>query len=76
MSITTLVLINLGAAAALTVLLAAVMLAPSRLRRPFADGHTHRQRAALRAQKRIEAARQRRGRRPHSEVPWRAVQET
>jgi hypothetical protein len=44
------ILINVLAALILVVILSALMLAPSRLRRPFAEGHTHRQRAALRAQ--------------------------
>jgi hypothetical protein len=50
MSISTIILMNLGAAAVLAALLAAVMLAPTRLHRPFASGHTHRQKAALRRQ--------------------------
>ncbi|HEY5333545.1 MAG TPA: hypothetical protein VIJ21_08365 [Solirubrobacterales bacterium] len=50
MSISAIILMNLGAAAILAALLAAVMLAPTRLHRPFATGHTHRQKAALRRQ--------------------------
>ncbi len=50
MYISAIILMNLGAAAILAALLAAVMLAPTRLHRPFATGHTHRQKAALRRQ--------------------------
>jgi hypothetical protein len=48
MSISAIILMNLGAAAILAALLATVMLASTRLHRPFAAGHTHRQKAALR----------------------------
>jgi hypothetical protein len=48
MSISAIILMNLGAAAILAALLAAVMLAPTRLHRHFATGHTYRQKAALR----------------------------
>jgi hypothetical protein len=50
MSISAIILMNLGAAAILAALLATVMLAPKRLHRHFAAGHTHRQQAALRRQ--------------------------
>jgi uncharacterized membrane-anchored protein len=50
MSISAIILMNLGAAAILAALLATVMLAPKRLHRHFAAGHTHRQKAALRRQ--------------------------
>jgi hypothetical protein len=50
MSISAIILMNLGAAAILAALLATVMLVPTRLHRHFATGHTHRQKAALRRQ--------------------------
>lgn len=60
MSITAIILMNITVAATLVAILAAVMLAPSRLRRHFEEGHTHRQKAALREQRRAEAAQPRR----------------
>jgi hypothetical protein len=60
MSLTTIILINVGVALMLVAVLAAAMLAPAFLRRPFADGHTHRQKSALRAKQRTEATQQRR----------------
>lgn len=50
MAISAIILMNIGAAAILAALLAIVMLAPTRLHRHFATGHTHRQKAALRRQ--------------------------
>jgi hypothetical protein len=50
MSISTIILMNIGAAAILVLILASAMLLPSRLDRPFAAGHTHRQKRALRKQ--------------------------
>jgi hypothetical protein len=73
MSISTIIVMNALAASILVVILTALMLAPSRLRRPFAEGHTHRQKAALRAQRRAEAA-QRRRHREH-EPAWRPIQD-
>jgi hypothetical protein len=63
MSITILILLNIGVALMLVVVLAAAMLAPGWLRRPFAEGHTHRQRAALRKKHRAEVAQLRRAHR-------------
>lgn len=79
MSISMLILVNAAAASLLVVILAALMLAPSRLRRPFAEGHTHRQKAALRAQRRAESAERRRTlRKEHlPEAPaWRPIRDS
>jgi hypothetical protein len=57
------ILMNIGAAAILVLILASVMLLPARLHRPFAAGHTHRQKRALRKQ--LQATgRERRPQRP------------
>jgi len=58
MSLTTIILVNIGAASVLVAVVAAAMLAPTLLKRPFAEGHTHRQKAALRHKQRAEAAQQ------------------
>lgn len=50
MSIIAIILINIALAGTLSAILAALMLAPTRLRRHFAEGFTHRQKAALHAQ--------------------------
>jgi hypothetical protein len=60
MSISALILINIGAAAIVTAILAAVMLAPTRLHRPFAAGHTQRQKVALRRHLWLSASRRQR----------------
>jgi hypothetical protein len=60
MSVSALILINIGAAAIVTALLAAVMLAPTRLHRPFAAGHSQRQRMALRRHLWLYASRRQR----------------
>ncbi|MGH2941114.1 MAG: hypothetical protein ACRDPE_23690 [Solirubrobacterales bacterium] len=71
MSITTIILMNVGAAVALSAILAAVMLAPSRLRRPLANGHAHRRREAGAVQRQA-AARAGRGR----PAPWRPAEDS
>ncbi|MBA3865043.1 MAG: hypothetical protein H0X42_01650 [Solirubrobacterales bacterium] len=48
MSISAIILMNLFAAAILVAILATLMLVPARLHRPFAAGHTPRQKLALR----------------------------
>lgn len=48
MSIATIIVLNIALTVVMTAVLAAVMLAPTRLRRPFAAGHSHRQKSALR----------------------------
>jgi hypothetical protein len=48
MSLSAIILMNIGAAAILAAILAGVMLIPSRFHRPFAAGHTPRQKRALR----------------------------
>lgn len=68
MSITTIILMNIGAAVALSAILAAVMLAPSRLRRPLADGHLRHRRQMRDAE--YKAARSGRG---HA-APWRPAE--
>jgi hypothetical protein len=75
MSILTIVLINVLAASILVAILASVMLAARLLRRPFAEGHTHRQKTALRAQHRAEAAQRRPSRRTRGEAPWHPIQD-
>ncbi|MBS1878969.1 MAG: hypothetical protein JST31_05615 [Actinobacteria bacterium] len=62
MSISTIIVLNVALAATLTAILAAVMLAPSRLRQPFAAGHTHRQRLALRRELRLARSQRQPGR--------------
>jgi hypothetical protein len=75
MSLTTIILMNIGVASLLVVVLAAVMLAPARLRRPFAEGHTHRQRSALRAKQRTEVVRQRGARHSRGDRRLRPIQD-
>jgi hypothetical protein len=70
MSISAIILMNLGAAAILAALLAAVMLASTRLHRPFADGHTHRQKTALRKQLWLRESRRQRPRRSTQRGLW------
>jgi uncharacterized protein HemY len=57
MSSTALVIVCIVAALILVAVLAMVMLAPTRLRRPFAEGYTRRQWAALRERRRARMAR-------------------
>jgi hypothetical protein len=57
MSTTAVVIVCLAAGAILVAILATVMSAPTRLRRPFAEGYTRRQWAALREKRRASAAR-------------------
>ncbi len=59
MSILAIILMNIGAAAILVAIIATAMLLPSRLDRPFATGHSHRQKLALRRHLQL-AGRQRR----------------
>jgi hypothetical protein len=59
MSTTAIVIVCIVAALILVGILAAVMLAPTRLDRPFAEGYTRRQWAALNERRRARAARQR-----------------
>lgn len=75
MSISAIILINVLAASILVVLVAAVMLVPSRLRAHFEEGHTHRQKAALREQRRAEAASRREQRRAEREPAWGPIQD-
>ncbi|MFN8164070.1 MAG: hypothetical protein U0R26_09650 [Solirubrobacterales bacterium] len=75
MSFTAIILINIAVASTLTAILAAVMLAPSRLQRHFANGHTDRQRAALKEQRRAEAEQRHRRHRTERERVWRPVQD-
>jgi hypothetical protein len=75
MSISTIIIVNALAASLLVVILTALMLAPSRLRRPFAEGHTPRQKSALHAQRRAEAAQRRRHRQREHEPAWRPIQD-
>jgi hypothetical protein len=76
MSTSAIILINVLTASILVVIVAAVMLVPSRLRAHFEEGHTHRQKAALRAQRRAEAADRRQHRRAERERPWDPIQDT
>ena len=76
MSITAIILINVLAALILVVIVAAVMHAPTRLRAHFEEGHTHRQKAALREQRQAEAARRREHRRGKREPAWRPIRDT
>jgi|GEM_PF-5695602 len=62
MSSTTLVIVCIVAAVILAAIVVTLMLAPTRLRRPFRDGYTRRQWAAFREKRRAQAAR--RGQRP------------
>ena len=71
MSITTIILINVGAAAALSAILAAVMLAPRRLRPSLANGHARRRREARAAYWRA-ATQAGRGR----PAPWRPAEDS
>ena len=73
MSASTLIIMNIGAASALVVVLAAVMLAPTRLRRHFAEGHTQRQKSALREKQRAEVAQRRHAR--HRDLQLRPIQD-
>lgn len=75
MSASSLIIMNIGAASALVVVLAAVMLAPTRLRRHFAEGQTHRQRAALRDKQRAEVAQQRHARHGHRDLQLRPIRD-
>jgi len=77
MSLTAIIILNIGVAAILAAILAAVMLSPTRLRRHFADGHTDRQKAALRQQQQAEAAQGRQRQRQHEgrEPAWRPIQD-
>jgi uncharacterized membrane-anchored protein len=54
MSGATLVIVCIVAAVILVAILATLMLAPTRLRRPFADGYTRRQWAAFREKRRAQ----------------------
>jgi ABC-type nickel/cobalt efflux system permease component RcnA len=76
MSITAIILINVLAASIMVVIVTAVMLIPSRLRSHFEEGHTHRQKAALREQRRAEAARRHERRRAERERAWGPIQDT
>ena len=76
MSTSAIILINVLAASVLVVIVSAVMLIPSRLRRHFEEGHTHRQKAALRAQRQAEAASRRQHRRAGRERAWDPIQDT
>jgi uncharacterized protein HemY len=60
MSTTALVIVCIVAALLLIALLATVMLAPTQLRRPFSEGYTRRQWAALRERRRARLARRQR----------------
>jgi hypothetical protein len=75
MSLTTIILTNIGVALMLVAVLAAAMLAPTRLRRPFAEGHTHRQKSALRAKRRTEVIQQRRTRDSRGDRRLRPIQD-
>ena len=75
MSIIAIILINIALAGTLLAILAALMLAPTRLRRHFAEGFTHRQKAALHPQHQVEASRQRRDRATGREPAWRPIQD-
>jgi hypothetical protein len=75
MSTSAIILMNVLVGSILVVILAALMLAPMRLRRHFAEGHTPRQKAALRAQHRAEAAERRQWHRADHEPAWRAIQD-
>jgi uncharacterized membrane protein len=57
MSTSVLVIVCIIAALVLVALLVFVMLAPTRLRRPFSEGYTRRQWAALREWRRARLAR-------------------
>jgi ABC-type nickel/cobalt efflux system permease component RcnA len=76
MSISAIILINVLTASILVVLVAAVMLVPSRLRAHFEEGHTHRQKAALREQRQAEAARRHGHRRADRGPRWNPIQDT
>ncbi len=76
MSTSAIILINVLAASVLVVIVLAVMLVPSRLRAHFEEGHTHRQKAALREQRRAEAASRRQHRRAGRERAWDPIQDT
>lgn len=69
------IVINVLAASILVLILSSVMLAAKLLGRPFAEGPTDRQTAALRAHRRAMAAERRQRRQAEHQAPWRAIQD-